>query len=214
MTKHRLELFSDGVFAIVLTLLALDLKVPSAHGLTGLAQIAPGLLVHAATFFIVGVLWMTHHGALARVDRINSRALLLNLVALFWATLLPFAARVAAERPLEPLGASLMAASCGAYFLSFAAMRLSLHSAIDDHEAMRAWRRRRITIAAGLILTDFCCALLSWLTPWAGYAAALATMCVLLLLPSPPEEEERFEREAVGQAAPPAAKAAGPEDRA
>ena len=196
MTKHRLELFSDGVFAIVLTLLVLDLKPPSAHGLAGFVQIAPGLLVHAATFFIVGVLWMTHHGALVRVDRISSRALLLNLVALFWATLLPFAARNAADRPLEPLGASLMAASCGAYFLSFAAMRLSLHSAIDDHQSMRAWRRRRIGIAAGLILTDFICALLSWLTPWAGYAASLTTVTVLLLLPSPPEEEERFEREA------------------
>jgi uncharacterized membrane protein len=201
MTKYRLELFSDGVFAIVLTLLALDLRVPPGHGLAGLVQIVPGLLVHAATFFIVGVLWMTHHGALARVERIHSRALLLNLIALFWATLLPFAARNAAERPLEPLGASLMAASCGAYFLSFAAMRLSLHSAIDDHESMRAWRRRRVSIAAGLILTDFACALLSWLTPWAGYAASLATVGVLLLLRSPPEEEERFERQAAQDAA-------------
>ena len=99
MTKHWLELFSDGVFAIILTLLVLDLKVPPAHGLAGLNQIAPGLLVHAATFFIVGVLWMTHHGALANVNRINSRALFLKLVALFWATLLPFAARNASSWP-------------------------------------------------------------------------------------------------------------------
>ena len=202
MTKHRLELFSDGVFAIVLTLLVLDLRVPSATGLAGLVQIVPGLLVHAATFFIVGVLWMTHHGALARVDRINSRALLLNLAALFWATLLPFAAKNAAERPLEPLGASIMAASCGAYLLFFAAMRISLHSAIDDNMQMRAWRRGRIRIAAGLILADFCCALLSWLTPWAGYAASLTTVFVLLLLPSPPEAEQRFELQAAEDAVP------------
>jgi uncharacterized membrane protein len=205
MSKHRLELFSDGVFAIVLTLLALDLKLPAAHGLAGLGQIVPGLLVHAATFFIVGILWMTHHGALANVDRIHSRALLLNLVALFWATLLPFAARNAAERPLEPLGASLMAASCGAYFLSFVVMRLSLHSTIDDKVAMNAWRRRRMLIASSLILADFCGAFLSWLTPWAGYAASLTTVGVLLILPSPPEVAERFEREAAdGAAASPA----------
>ncbi|MEA3004497.1 MAG: potassium channel family protein [Sphingomonadales bacterium] len=203
MTKHRLELFSDGVFAIILTLLVLDLRVPSAHGPAGLIQIVPGLVVHAVTFFIVGVLWMTHHSALARVDRINSHALFLNLVALFWATLLPFAARNAAERPLEPLGASLMAASCGAYFLSFVTMRLSLHSAIDDHERMHAWRRRRIAIAASLIVTDFCGALLSWLTPWAGYAASLVTIGVLLVLPSPPEAEEQFERRAADEAAAP-----------
>jgi uncharacterized membrane protein len=208
MTKHRLELFSDGVFAIVLTLLVLDLRVPSASGLAGLVQIVPGLLVHAATFFIVGVLWMTHHGALARVDRINSRALLLNLAALFWATLLPFAAKNAAERPLEPLGASIMAASCGAYLLFFMAMRMSLHSAIDDNVQMRAWRRGRVLIAAGLVLADFACALLSWLTPWTGYAAALTTVLVLLLLPSPPEMEERF-----GLPEPAAAPAAPPRRR-
>ncbi len=201
MTKHRLELFSDGVFAIILTLLVLDLRVPPAHGLAGLGQIAPGLLVHAATFFIVGILWMTHHGALANVDKMNSRALFLNLVALFWATLLPFAARNAAERPLEPLGASLMAASCGAYFLSFVAMRLSLHSTVDDNVAMTVWRRRRMAIAASLILIDFCGAFLAWLTPWAGYAAAVITVSVLLLLPSPPEVAERFERQALEEAA-------------
>ena len=86
MTKHRLELFSDGVFAIVLTLLVLDLKLPTAHGSAELSQIAPELLVHAMTFFALGVLWMVHHGALARVLEIGAKTLLLNLFALFWVT--------------------------------------------------------------------------------------------------------------------------------
>ena len=75
MTKNRLELFTDGVFAIVLTLLVLDLKVPPAHGLGGVMQIVPALTVHAATFFIVGVLWMIHHGAIERVVEVNRRTL-------------------------------------------------------------------------------------------------------------------------------------------
>jgi len=93
-----------------------------------------------------------------------------------------------------------MAAGCGAYFLSFVAMRLSLHSTVDDNVAMTAWRRRRMLIAASLILIDFCGTFLSWLTPWAGYAAAVTTVCVLLVLPSPPEAAERFEREAAESA--------------
>jgi uncharacterized membrane protein len=137
MTKHRLELFSDGVFAIVLTLLVLDLKAPAAHGLAGFLEIAPALIVHAATFFAVGVLWMVHHGALARVLDIRTRTLLLNLLALFWVTLLPFAAKNAAEFPLDGLGASLMAVSCGAYLASIVVMRLSAHSVIDDLPSMR-----------------------------------------------------------------------------
>jgi uncharacterized membrane protein len=192
MTKYRLELFSDGVFAIVLTLLVLDLKVPSARGLAGLAEAAPPLLVHAATFFIVGGLWMTHHGALVRIEKIHSRALFLNLAALFWATLLPFAARNAAAHPLDPLGASMMAFSCGAYLFFFGLMRLSLHSAIDDNLRMRRWRRARIRSLFSLIAADIACAALSWLTPWAGYAASVITVLVLLLLRSPSEAEERF----------------------
>jgi uncharacterized membrane protein len=196
MTKHRLEIFSDGVFAIVLTILVLDLHVPSARGLAGLWEVTPALLVHAATFFTVGAFWHMHHGALARVTEINTRTLLMNLVALFWITLLPFGARNAAERPLDPLGASMIAACCGFYFVSVLAMRLSAHSTIDDNPNMRAWRRRRIAIGCAISLADIVCAGLAWVSPWIGYGAALTTVALVLLLPSPPEAERVFERQA------------------
>ena len=196
MTKHRLELFSEGVFAIVLTLLALGLKVPSAHGLAGLKEIAPALLVHAASFFIVGVFWLIHHGGMARVTEITSRTLMLNLLALFWITLLPFGAQNAAERPLEPLGASLVSACCAALLLSIIGARLSAHSSIDDNPAMRAWRTRRIWLACGFIAGDFLCAGLSWISPWIGYAASLGTVILWLLMPAPAEVEQQFQARA------------------
>ena len=62
MNKHRLELFSDGVFAIVLTLLVLDLHVPLAYGAAAFFEIVPALLVHAASFLVGASLWMAHHG--------------------------------------------------------------------------------------------------------------------------------------------------------
>ena len=195
MTKHRLELFSDGVFAIVLTLLVLELRLPTAHGLAALSEIAPALLVHAATFFAVGVLWMVHHGALARVLEIRTRTLFLNLFALFWVTLLPFAAKNAAEHSSEPLGASLMAASCGAYLGSIVAMRLSAHSAIDDNPNMRRWRLGRLLLGSGIALADFASAAASWIWPWTGYVAALATIVLLLALPTPAEVERKREQE-------------------
>jgi len=192
MSKSRLELFSDGVFAIVLTLLVLNLKVPSAHGLASLAQVAPSLLVHAATFFIVGILWLVHHGGLARVDKVSPRGLLINLLTLFWITLLPFAAENSADRPYDSLGASLMALSCGGFLLSAIATRLSMHSAIDDNPMMLRWRQNRINVGVGIGLTDLLCAGMAWISPWIGYAAALLTVLILLLLPSPPEAEEKF----------------------
>jgi uncharacterized membrane protein len=193
MTKHRLELFSDGIFAIVLTLLVLDLKVPAARGLPALREIGPALLIHAVVFATVGVLWMVHHGILDRVTEINSRTLMLNLVSLFWVTLFPFAAKTAAEQPLESLGASLMAGLCGAFLVSIIATRLTSHSTIDDNPAMRAWRRRRLLMGLSVALIDLGAAAVAWINPWPGYAAALGTIVFFVVLRSPPEAERRVE---------------------
>ena len=202
MNKHRVELFSDGVFAIVLTLLVLNLKVPASHGVAALRDITPALIVHAATFFLVGVMWVGHHGALARVDKITHRALLFNLLILFWVTLLPFAAENAADRPLEPLGPSLLAFSCGAFFLSYLGFRFSVHSTIDDVPEMRRWKRVRVAIACSMVAGNFLCAFLAWFSPWFGYAGAIATVLLFLILRSPPESEEKFIREARAHEAP------------
>jgi uncharacterized membrane protein len=202
MNKNRLELFSDGVFAIVLTLLVLNLKVPASHGLTALRDITPALVVHAASFVLVGVMWVGHHGALARVDKIGQRALLFNLLVLFWVTLLPFAAENAGERPLEPLGPSLLAFCCGAFFLSYLGFRFSVHSTIDDVPEMRRWRQVRIAISIAMIMGNFLCAALAWLSPWFGYAGPLATVLVFLFLRSPPESEEKFIRQVRSHEAP------------
>ena len=195
MNKNRVELFSDGVFAIVLTLLVLNLKVPESHGFAALHDVTPALIVHAATFFLVGVMWVGHHGALARVDKITHRALLFNLLILFWVTLLPFAAENAADRPLEPLGPSLLAFCCGAFFLSYLGFRFSVHSTIDDVPEMRRWKQVRVAIAVAMVAGNFVCAALAWASPWIGYGGALATVLVFLLLRSPPESEEKFIRE-------------------
>jgi len=202
MNKNRVELFSDGVFAIVLTLLVLNLKVPDSHGLAALHDVTPALIVHAATFFLVGVMWVGHHGALARVDKITHRALLFNLLILFWVTLLPFAAENAADRPLEPLGPSLLAFCCGAFFLSYLGFRFSVHSTIDDVPEMRRWKQVRVAIAVVMVAGNFACAALAWVSPWVGYAGAVATVLVFLLLRSPPESEEKFIRESRAQVTP------------
>ena len=192
MNKNRVELFSDGVFAIVLTLLVLNLKVPASHGLSSLRDVTPALIVHAATFCLVGVMWVGHHGALARVDKIAHRALLFNLLILFWVTLPPFAAENAADRPLEPLGPSLLSFSCGAFFLSYLGFRFSVHSTIDDVPEMRRWKQVRVAMAVAMVAGNFVCAVLAWVSPWIGCAGALATVLLFLLVRSPPESEEKF----------------------
>jgi uncharacterized membrane protein len=170
MEKHRLELFSDGVFVIVLTLLVLDLKPPAHGGLTGLREIAPGLAVHALTFYIVGLQWLSHHNMLAGVSEIRTRTLTLNLIGLFFVTLIPFGARIAAEDPLDGLGIGFITACRAFYGVSMHAMALSSPwSGMHDPASRGAIVRVR-WIGRSLTLAYFVAAALCVVSPWFGYA--------------------------------------------
>ena len=93
----------------------------------------------------------------------------------------------------------MLAFSCGAFFLSYLGFRFSVHSTIDDVPEMRRWKQTRVAIAIALVIGNFACAALAWVSPWIGYAGALATVLVFLLLRSPPESEEKFMREGRAQ---------------
>jgi uncharacterized membrane protein len=197
VTKHRMELFSDGVFVIVLTLLVLDLKPPEADGWAGLLAIAPGLAVHAMTFLIVGVLWLGHHNFLSSVEVVSPRTLLLNLLTLFWVTLIPFGARIAAEHPLGHLGIGLITACRGFYGFSQIAM---IRTTSRDAKASRGRRWVGILQCTALLLAAALCAI----SPWFGYAM-IPTLFITVIaqLPAPavaPQAAETPEAEAVGVA--------------
>ncbi len=111
MDKHRLALFSDGVYAIILTLLVLELKPPHAGGLAGLREVAPALVVHALSFMMVGTIWRAHFRVFLGKQTISDHVLKLNLLTLFCATLIPFGSLIAAERPTGSLGAAMLCLS-------------------------------------------------------------------------------------------------------
>jgi uncharacterized membrane protein len=192
MNKHRFELFSDGVFAIVLTLLVLDLRVPVAHGLGALWEVWPSLLVHAGSFVLVGVLWMIHQAAMERVTAFSVAGIRWNLLCLFWSTLIPFAAKNAAERPLEPLGPSLMAASTSFFIVSITILRLTLHSTMDDTPELLRWRNRSFFRFLFLAAINLLAAVLSWFVPIVGYLAVAAVVGWVLIAPHPAEAERRI----------------------
>jgi hypothetical protein len=112
-------------------------------------------------------------------------------VALFWSTLIPFAAKNAAERPLEPLGPSLMAASTGLYILSMIGLRLSVHSTLDETPELLRWRMRRFTVFLVLAVADLLAAGLSWIVPIVGYLAVAGLIGYVLIASHPAEVERR-----------------------
>ena len=93
MGKGRLEAFTDGVIAIVITIMVLELKVPSGSGFSSLAAALPVFLAYALSFANVGIFWNNHHHMLHATDSINGTVLWANLFMLFWLSLVPFAIR-------------------------------------------------------------------------------------------------------------------------
>jgi uncharacterized membrane protein len=90
VTKTRLEAFSDGVIAILITIMVLELKVPHGVELESLRPLLPVFLTYVLSFVYLGIYWNNHHHMLHLADGINGRILWANLHLLFWLSLVPF----------------------------------------------------------------------------------------------------------------------------
>jgi uncharacterized membrane protein len=93
MGKGRLEAFTDGVLAIIITIMVLELKVPHETDLAGVQASLPLLLAYLLSFVNVGIFWVNHHHMLHATDRIDGGILWANLALLFWLSLVPFVIR-------------------------------------------------------------------------------------------------------------------------
>jgi uncharacterized membrane protein len=130
---HRLEAFSDGVMAVIITIMAFELKTPVTANLHGLAgRIAP-LLVYILSFTVIGIYWNNHHHLLRATNRISAGVMWTNLHLLFWLSLVPFATAwvgSAHDRPLP--AATYGAVALGAALAYFALVRAILRANPDD----------------------------------------------------------------------------------
>ncbi|HEY8066238.1 MAG TPA: TMEM175 family protein [Methylosinus sp.] len=90
METNRLEAFSDGVLAIVITIMVLELKIPHGEDLTALFPLWPVFSSYALSFVYIGIYWNNHHHMLKASERVNGQILWANLHLLFWLSLLPF----------------------------------------------------------------------------------------------------------------------------
>lgn len=92
MKTSRLEAFSDGVLAIVITIMVLELAVPSGHEWSDLVPLWPKVLSYLISFVYVGIYWNNHHHLFQLIERVNGAVLWANLNLLFWLSLFPSSA--------------------------------------------------------------------------------------------------------------------------
>jgi uncharacterized membrane protein len=128
MTKGRLEAFTDGVMAILITIMVLELKIPHGDSLGALAGLLPVFLTYVLSFVYLGIYWNNHHHMLHATTRIDGSVLWANLHLLFWLSLVPFVTGWMGENhfaaaPTALYGAVMLAAAVAYYLLQGAIIR-------------------------------------------------------------------------------------------
>ncbi len=123
MGRGRLEAFSDGVLAIIITIMVLELKVPHGADPASLAPLVPVFLSYVLSFVFVGIYWSNHHHLLHAVRQVNGRVLWANLHLLFWLSLVPFVTGWMGENnfapwPVAAYGVVLLCAAVAYYILA------------------------------------------------------------------------------------------------
>ena len=177
MTKNRLEAFSDGVFAIVITLLVIELRPPELESGESLASalwdLWPNYLAYFISFAVIGVMWLNHHRMFEQVRRVDGVLLVLNLNLLLWMALIPLPTAVVADFIRDGGADARTAVAVYSFVLLLAALSFSgLYAWIlHDHritgvhlppEAVRA-ARRRFSVGVVFYVIAFG---ISFVVPW------------------------------------------------
>lgn len=155
MNKSRLEAFSDGLFAVVITIMVLELNAPNDVSLTALGPLVPIFLSYVLSFIYGSIFWINHHHLLAATRRISSGVLWANLNFLFWLSLIPFFTAWVDENHVSAIP---VAAYGGALFMVVASYRILELVLFKIHDAdallvriLRPGRREKFSMIAFLI---------------------------------------------------------------
>nr|WP_315400808.1 TMEM175 family protein [uncultured Duganella sp.] len=181
MGKGRLEAFSDGVIAIIITIMVLELKVPHGADLAALEPLVPVFLSYVLSFVYVGIYWNNHHHMLHASTVVNGTVLWANLHLMFWLSLVPFATGWMGENHFAPLPVALYAATL---FLSSVAYFILEHMLIScnpkDRVLAKAIGKDRKGMASMVLY--LLAVPLAFAAVWASFAL-LVMVAILWFLP-------------------------------
>jgi len=132
LEKTRIEAFSDGVLAIIITIMVLELKVPHGSEWNNLGGLIPKFVCYIMSFIYIGIYWGNHHHLLHTIKKINARIILANLNLLFWLSLIPFTTAWMGENHFQSntvalYSANLLVAAI-AYYILFSTVQRNIHT--------------------------------------------------------------------------------------
>jgi uncharacterized membrane protein len=183
MSKSRLEAFSDGVLAVIITVMVLEMKSPHGASLASLRTVIPVFLTYLLSFIYIGIYWNNHHHLLHATQRVNGATLWANLHLLFWLSLFPFATAWMedsqfASWPVAVYGIVMLFAGV-AYFILTKAL-IQLHGQGSTLAAsIGSDRKGKISIAIYAIAIP-----LALMRPWIA-GACYVIVAIMWLIPDP-----------------------------
>src|SRR5687768_3716891 len=169
MGKGRLEAFSDGVLAIIITIMVLEMKVPHGDSLASLKPLVPVFISYILSFIYIGIYWNNHHHMLHAAKQVNGRTLWANIHLLFWLSLIPFVTGWMGENnfttlPVALYGIVLMMAGVAYYILAHSLIGLHGKNSTLAEAFGRDWK-------GILSVTFYAVGIgLSFIKPWLGFA--------------------------------------------
>ncbi len=146
INSTRLEAFSDGVIAVIITIMVLELHVPHEDGLAGLWSVAPRLAIYALSFFVVGIYWINHHELIRRTETVDYGILWANMGFLFSLSLIPFFVDYLDEKLFSTFATLLydgvmLLVGLAFYVLRWRVMRRQkLKGALSETDTSELWR--------------------------------------------------------------------------
>jgi uncharacterized membrane protein len=187
MTTSRLEAFSDGVLAVIITIMVLELKPPDGNGWSALHHAGLGFLTYLLSFIYVGIYWRNHHHMFQVVEHVDGAVLWANLHLLFWLSLFPFstswlADSHVAEVPAVVYGLNLLAAALAYYSLQLVLFRTPSGERLRDALG-RDWKGK---LSPVLYLIGIG---LAYVVPWLAEIPYVAVALVWLV---PDRRVERY----------------------
>ncbi len=196
MRTSRLEAFSDGVLAIIITIMVLELNVPEEPTLAALGGSATGFLTYALSFVYIGIYWNNHHHMFQVIEAVNGGVLWANLHLLFWLSLYPFTTAWMdetdfARTPLVIYGVNLLAAAIAFFVLQQAIFRCPG----GDRLRTALGRDLKGKLSPVIYLAGI---LLAFVSPWLAVACYVAVAVIWLV---PDRRVERFVMQSQDEAA-------------
>ena len=177
MGKARLEAFSDGVVAIIITIMVLELKVPHDTQAAALLHLLPVFLSYTLSFLIVAIFWVNHHHLLHIARQVTGRVLWINIHFLFWLSLVPFTTGYMGENHLAPLAVALYGANVCLCGVAFDLLRRAIGAQNADNPVLVALHRRASR-------KNFATALLYLLSIPLAFVSVWASIFIFVLIPA------------------------------